>query len=217
MLKKSSIFSKPYIGVFSSTSESLTIISKVDEKEEEFNEALETPVIKTTIGGTRVIGSLICTNSNGVMVPDITEEREIEPILDHLEVRMVPNRLNAMGNNILLNDYGALIHPDLNKKVEKVVKSLFQVDVKRGSIAGVNMVGSIAVATNQGVLCHPHVDEDEKQMMEELFDVPVMKTTANHGSAWIGTCLVANTKGAVIGDRTTPIEMGRIEEGLGYI
>jgi translation initiation factor 6 (eIF-6) len=28
--------------------------------------------------------------------------------------------------------------------------------------------------------------------------------------------MVANSKGAVVGSKTTPIELGRIEEGLGY-
>ncbi len=215
MLKKHSIDQKPYIGVFSIATEDLSIIPLVEE--EVFEEAMETPVVRTTVGGTRVLGSLMAANTNGILVSDIAERREIEPILDHKDVTLVPDRFNALGNNILINDYGALIHPKLHKKTEDALKSFLEVPVKRGKIAGIEMVGSVAVATNKGLLCHPHVKDDEKKMMEELFDVPVMKTTANHGSAWIGTCLIANTKGAVIGDRTTPIEMGRIEEGLGYL
>ena len=30
----------------------------------------------------------------------------------------------------------------------------------------------------------------------------------------VGAGLVANSKGAVVGDETTPIEMGKIEDGL---
>jgi len=215
MLKKHAIDQKPYIGVFSVATEELTIIPLVDK--EAFEEAMETPVVKTTVGGTRVLGALMAANSNGILVSDIADNREIEPLLDHADVTLVPDRFNALGNNILINDYGALIHPELHKKTEDAIESSLNVPVKRGKIAGIEMVGSVAVATNKGILCHPHVKDDEKEMMEDLFNVPVMKTTANHGSAWIGTCLVANTKGAVIGDRTTPIEMGRIEEGLGYL
>ncbi len=215
MLKKHAIDQKPYIGVFSVATEELSIIPLVEK--EVFEEAMETPVVSTTVGGTRVIGSLMAANSNGIVVSDIAEKREIEPLLDYTDVTLVPDNFNALGNNILMNDYGALIHPELHKKTEETLKSFLEVPVKRGNIAGIEMVGSVAVATNKGILCHPHVKEDEQKMMEELFDVPVMKTTANHGSAWIGTCLVANTKGAVIGNRTTPIEMGRIEEGLGYL
>lgn len=215
MLKKYALDSQPYIGVFAGCSEELCIIPPV--KKDAFEEALETTVISTTVGGTRLIGALLCMNSNGIIVSDIMDEREIEPILDHTDVTTVPESYNALGNNILVNDKGALINPLLSKKTEEGIRDLLDVEVKRGTIAGMNMVGSIAVVTNKGLICHPHVEDEEIEMMEELFGVNVAKSTANHGSGWLGTCLIANTKGAVIGDRTTPIELGRIEEGLKYL
>ncbi|MFP3872147.1 MAG: translation initiation factor IF-6 [Candidatus Natronoplasma sp.] len=215
MLKKHAIESHPYIGVFSAGSEKVTVIPPVEKKV--FEEALETPVIKTTVGGTRVNGALMDINSTGAVVSDIIEEREIENLLEHLNVTVIPDPQNALGNNILINDYGALIHPDLGSKAEDTIRSELDLEVEKGTIANIKMVGSVAVATNKGVLCHPRSTEEEIERLERLFEVPVSKGTANHGSGWIGTCLVANTKGAVIGDKTTPIEMGRIEEGLGYL
>ena len=38
--------------------------------------------------------------------------------------------------------------------------------------------------------------------------------TINHGVPFIGSGLVANSKGALVGDLTTGIELGRIEEAL---
>lgn len=215
MLKKYAIESHPYIGVFSAGSEDICVVPPIDE--DVFEEALETPVIKNTIGGTRVNGSLMCLNSQGAVVSDIIEEREIDVLLDHLDVTVIPDPQNALGNNILMNDYGALLHPEISEEGEKTIRSELDVEVKKGTIASGMMVGSVGVATNKGVLCHPHVEDEEIDMLEDLFDVPVSKGTANHGSGWIGTCMVANTKGAVIGDETTPIEMGRIEEGLKYL
>ena len=74
-----------------------------------------------------------------------------------------------------------------------------------------------AVVTNKGCLCHPKITEEEKQHLEDLFEVNVMIGTVNHGYPMIGSGLVANTKGAIIGNRTTGIEMGRIEEALGFL
>jgi translation initiation factor 6 len=74
-----------------------------------------------------------------------------------------------------------------------------------------------AVVTNKGCLCHPKVTETEKQLLEKVFDVNVMIGTVNHGFPMIGSGLVANTKGAIIGKMTTGIEMGRIEEALGFL
>jgi translation initiation factor 6 len=36
----------------------------------------------------------------------------------------------------------------------------------------------------------------------------------NHGSKYVGSGVIANSKGALVGDATTPIEMGRLEDGL---
>jgi translation initiation factor 6 len=74
-----------------------------------------------------------------------------------------------------------------------------------------------AVVTNKGLLCHPKVTPEEKSMLEEIFDVGVMIGTVNHGVPLIGSGLVANSKGAVMGNLTTGIEMGRIEEALGFL
>ncbi len=215
MLKKYSIESQPYIGIFSVTSQELTVAMPNDKSV--FSEAMETPVVNTTVGGTRLVGALSVMNSSGMLVADITEEREIQPILEYVGVTLLPEKHNALGNNILANDNGALINPNLSRKSEEAIAEALDVDVKRGTIAGLKMVGSLGVATNKGVLCHPHVKEHEVKLMENLFKVPVSKTTANHGSGWIGTCMIANTKGAVVGDLTTPIELGRIEDGLGYL
>ncbi len=164
-----------------------------------------------------MIGALLCMNSKGVLVSDIVDEREMQPILEHTDVTTVPESYNALGNNILVNDKAALLNPLLSKKTEEGVKERLDVEVKRGTIAGMNMVGSIAVVTNKGAICHPHATDEEIDIIENLFDVDVAKSTANHGSGWLGTSLIGNTKGAVIGDRTTPIELGRIEEGLKYL
>jgi len=215
MLKKYAIESHPYIGVFSASSEDLVVIPPVDE--DVFEEALECEVVKTTIGGTRVNGSLMGLNSKGAVVSDIIEEREIDNLTEYVDVTVIPDAQNALGNNILLNDRGAMIHPDIEEEAKEAISSELEVEVRRGTIADIKMVGSVAVATNKGVICHPHANDEEIEILEDLFEVPVSKGTANHGSGWVGTCLVANTVGAVIGNLTTPIEMGRIEEGLRYL
>ncbi len=216
MLKKYAIESHPYIGVFCAGSEDLVVIPPVENKEV-FEEALDCSVVKTTVGGTRVNGSLMGINSKGAVVSDIIEDREIENLLEYVNVTVIPDAQNALGNNILLNDHGALIHPDIEDEAMEAINSELEVEVKKGTIAGIKMVGSVGVATNKGLICHPHVTDEEIEKLENLFKVPVSKGTANHGSGWIGTCLVANTVGAVIGNLTTPIEMGRIEEGLRYL
>ena len=123
----------------------------------------------------------------------------------------------AVGNDILVNDHGAFVHPDLTAKSIKIIKDTLDVPVTKGTIAGLPTVGMAAVVTNKGCLCHPKITDAEKAVLQDVFNVEVMIGTVNHGFPMIGSGLVANTKGAIIGDQTTGIEMGRIEEALGFL
>jgi translation initiation factor 6 len=112
---------------------------------------------------------------------------------------------------------GALVHPDLGDKSLKEIEKTLKVPVSRGTIGSSKTVGMAAVVTNRGLLCHPKVTDEEKRVLEKVFDVNVMIGTVNHGSPVIGSGLVANANGAIIGNLTTGIEMGRIEEALGFL
>jgi translation initiation factor 6 len=134
-----------------------------------------------------------------------------------LKVFPIKDVINAAGNDILANDNGALVHPDLHNSSVKKISDILGVPVYKGTIASLGTVGMAAVVTNKGCLCHPKVTVEEKRQLEKVFDVDVMIGTVNHGFPMIGSGLVANTKGAIIGDMTTGIEMGRIEEALGFL
>ena len=68
--------------------------------------------------------------------------------------------------------------------------------------------------TGKGCICHPDVTEEEAAVIEDVLKVEVRKTTVNHGSRAVGAGVLANSKGALVGDSTTPIELGKIEDGL---
>jgi translation initiation factor 6 len=134
-----------------------------------------------------------------------------------LRVFPIKDIINAAGNDILANDYGALVHPELKTTTIKQISNILGVPVQKGTIASLGTVGMAAVVTNKGCLCHPKATDEERQQLKKVFDVDVMIGTVNHGFPMIGSGLVANTKGAIIGNMTTGIEMGRIEEALGFL
>ncbi len=172
-------------------------------------------VVGTTVGGANVVGALVAMNAQGAVVTGFAGSDELRA-LRGLSVLVLPHRLNAAGNNILCNDRGALVHPGYDDRTVRQIGDALRTEVVRGTIAGMRTTGSAGVATNKGVLAHPHATEPELKLIQEVLKVPAMITTANYGTAQVGACLVANSKGAVVGGRTTPIELGRIEEGLGY-
>jgi translation initiation factor 6 len=64
------------------------------------------------------------------------------------------------------------------------------------------------------VVCHPRTSEEELLELSSLFKVPASVATLNYGTPYLGACAVANSKGAYVGAKSTPIELGRLEDGL---
>lgn len=216
MLRRLEVNGNPYIGVFCAASEDLLLLDRYVPKPavRHISEALEAPAIQTSVAHSTVVGSLVAMNSNGILASPFIEEREMDTIGG--PIYPLPHWLSAVGNNVLCNDYGAVVHPGYDDDALHVISEALGVPVARGTVAGIKTVGATAVATNKGVLCHPHAKPAEMELIKETLKVPVAITTANYGSALVGACMVANSKGAVVGSKTTPIELGRIEEGLGY-
>jgi len=214
LLKRLEVDGNPYVGVFAAANDEFLLVPSHMPKAalRQMTEALETSAVQTSVGGSTVLGSLVAMNSNGVLVTPYAESEEIEAIGQ--AVYPLPHRLSAVGNNVLCNDHGAVVHPGYDDDAIAVIRDVLGVPAVRGTVAGVKTVGAVAVATNRGVLCHPHARPAEMELLEKTLGVPAAITTANYGTALVGACIVANSHGAVVGDRTTPIEIGRIEEGL---
>ncbi len=70
------------------------------------------------------------------------------------------------------------------------------------------------IATNKGVVVHPKTTAGEAEVLHELLGVPVHRSTANFGVPIVGACLVANSKGMIVGRPTTPVEIVHLQEGL---
>ena len=217
MMRFSRHSGNPNIGVYAAANESLAFLSAdaSPEFERAVGEALGVKTIKTTVAGAHVIGSLVAMNSNCAVVIGLADAREVEVIEAEIPCFLLDDSLNAAGNNILVNDHGAIVSPEYGHAVAKPLADALGVEVVFSSIAGCNTVGSICRATNKGCVCHMDASDDELDLIKDVLKVEAVRTSVNHGSRVLGAGILANSKGAVVGDETTPIEMGRIEEGLG--
>ena len=210
----------PNLGVYCRANDNIAFVCKGLSKKvkSRIELVLDVKLVELSIADATIIGSLLTFNSKGAVVTDFVDEDAIKIIKDQgLEVCIITDKLNAAGNDILVNDNGALVHPDLKESSIDDIKQTLKVPVHRGTISELKTVGMAAVVTNKGLLCHPKVTDEEKNVLKDVFNVNVMIGTVNHGSPVIGSGLVANSKGAIIGNLTTGIEMGRIEEALGFL
>ncbi|WP_256403547.1 translation initiation factor IF-6 [Halorubrum salinum] len=210
-----------YVGVFARVVDDLLLVRPDADEElaEALGEELSATPLQTTVGGSNTVGALAVGNENGILVSPRATDRERSRIAEVADraVSELPGEINAAGNVVLANDYGAYVHPDLARESVTAIRDTLDVPVVRGDLGDVRTVGTAAVANNTGVLCHPKSTESELQAVEDALDVRADLGTVNYGAPLVGSGLVANDHGYVVGEETTGPELGRIEETLGFI
>jgi len=219
MISLSNHNGNPYIGVYCAASNKYAFIPRGTDKSlvETIGRSLDVDIISTSVGGTTIIGSLVAMNSNGVVLSNLATSKEIESLPDGLEVAIMEERFNATGNNLIVSDKAAMVHPGVSGQSLETLGDVLCVEVVRSKIANISTVGSVALANSKGVVCHPRSTEEDMDRLKRVFGVPVTLATLNYGTPWLGACAIVNDKGAVIGDKSTPIEIGKIEDGLGLL
>ncbi len=209
----------PYLGVYVRVGDRTAIgPANLDRPfERDLERLLGVTVVRTSVFDAEVIGAMLAANSNGIVVGDRLDADERRPLEAIAPVTVVPSRLNALGNNILANDHGALVHPEFSNEAVDSIATALGVRAVRGTLAGLGTVGMAGVATNRGVVVHPKATEREAELVEHHLEVPVHRSTANFGVPVVGACLVANSRGFLVGRPTTPVEIVHLQEGLGIL
>ncbi|NPA47906.1 MAG: translation initiation factor IF-6 [Thermococci archaeon] len=216
----------PYLGVYGVASDRVAFIREgvSRKKVETIEEVLKVPVVEISLMKSRIIGIFAAANSHAMVVPWYVWDRELELIRTKLkelgvdiEVEPFRSRLTALGNLILTNDRAALVSPRFTREEAARLGEILGVEVERGIIADYVSVGSVGVVTNRGGLVHPDTTDEELEWLSNLFGVDIYVGTANMGVPFVGSCMLANSKGAVVGMTTTGPEMVKIEEALGLI
>lgn len=220
MIRRINISGNPNLGVIVAVTEENALIPPglSDSMVETIEESLQVETVSTPICGSNLAGALACGNSNGFVVSQYAYEKELEILkAAGLKVKRIPDKFTAIGNIVLANDYGALVHPLLSEKSMNLIRKVLKVEVEKGSIAQFKITGSVAAATNKGVLLHPQASEEDIKHVERVLQVPADVGTVNNGLYMIGACTLANSKGVMVGLDTTGPELARIEEAFGFL
>jgi translation initiation factor 6 len=206
----------PYLGVYLRVSEGAALVppSAHGPVEREVERILGVRIVRTNVSESEVVGALVALNSNGVVVGDDLDPAERKALEGFGTVSVIRQRQNAMGNNVLANDRGALVHPEFSDVAVRAIGDALGVPVRRGTLAGLGTVGMAGLATNRGVVVHPKTTEREAALAEEVLGVPLHRSTANFGVPIVGACVVANSRGLLMGRPTTAVEISHLQEGL---
>ncbi|WP_457754477.1 translation initiation factor IF-6 [Thermococcus sp.] len=216
----------PYLGVFGVATDKVLLVREglQEKKLNVLREVLKVPIIETSIMKSRIVGIFAAGNSNAIVVPYYIWDTELERINAALrkydiDIRIEPflSKLTALGNLILANDKAALVSAKFTREEAKQLEDILGVEVERGIIAEFHAVGSVGVVTNKGGLVHPETTEEELEWLKDLFKVDIYLGTANQGVPFVGSCMLANSFGVVVGHLTTGPEIVKIEEALGFL
>ena len=220
-LLQKDLFNSPYSGVFCATNDLLTLIPPgiPEDDMEAISDALGTKIGVITIGGSSVLGTLVAMNNKGILVSNLVTSLELEKLEKisselKLNLGVLAERSNAIGNNFLLNDNGGFCNERLSKKSKNNAEEIFEISIESQSLNGMDTLGMIGCVNNNGGLCHPEISDKEKENMEVVLDIPVMEGTVNFGMPLVGAGVISSSKGAVCGRQSTGVELGRVEEAL---
>lgn len=220
MLKRIDVVGNPNIGVFVLSTDDVAIVpfSLIDEKTDIIKEALEVDIIKSSIAGSNLIGSLAVANSNGIVVSQHALDREVAQFEKlGLNVARLPGNFTAVGNIVAANDKGAIASPFLTGEALDVLEETLEVPVESSSIVGSDIIGSLITVTNKGFLIDKRATDSEVDFATDIFGVEGDVGTVGRGISLVGACTLSNSQGAIVAKDSTGPEMARVEEALGFL
>ena len=216
---KYNLHGSDYVGVYATATDKFALVGYgIPPKPRRLlAEALCVEVFEVSMSGSALVGIFARANSNGIIFSNLIEDSElgqVKKLFPAMRVGRLDSGLNAVGNNILVNDRIAVINPEYSAAEEGLIRDVLGVEVMRAGIAEFKTVGANNVLTNRGFIINNRSTEREKTLLDKWVGFDSVRTTANTGSLNLGLSVVANSFGAVVGDGTTGFEINRIMEGL---
>jgi len=165
--------------------------------------------------GTHLSGLFAAGNSHGMVASSLLSKHEIKHMKSIANVLLLDTSYTAMGNLVLINDNGIVISP-LIRKYKRRIEDFFSLKCEVSRVAGITVVGSVAVATNKGCVIHPKVKKTERSVIEKTLKVPLVIGTVSFGSPFVNSGIIANKNGVLVSENSSGIELGNINDAFGF-
>lgn len=181
-------------------------------------EVLKVPVHQMSIARSSLLGAFLAGNNEKLLVPRIAYKNELK-ILDELKIayEVIDTDHTALGNNVLCNDEGAIINPDIEEDARKQIERALKVPVVLGKIAKLEIVGALCAHNDKGGLIHRDATDKEIDMVEKMLKITVEIGTLNFGSPYIHSASIVNKNGFFVGESTTGPEIQNADYAFGFL
>jgi len=152
-------YGNSWVGMFIRSNNSITLIpvDSLDIVKKTTAYFLKTKVFATSIAQSNLIGVYVTMNDNGIILPNVVTEEEIDFIKSIMKesganVYVSKEKHNAHGNNIAVNNKGGIINPDISATERKKMEEVLGVELTPTKIAAYSTVGSNCIANDRGFL-----------------------------------------------------------------
>ncbi|HPM85645.1 MAG: translation initiation factor IF-6 [Candidatus ainarchaeum sp.] len=213
-IERMRIMGSIYTGLFAITNDNLCFLPpSISEKEENMiSEILQVKTVKTNIYSSPLLAVFAKMNNKYAYIPSFASQKEIETIEKEIKVKILKTQ-QAIGNLIELNDNTAIVSKILDEKIVEELKNT-GLEILITNIGKSEVTGSSIVTTNKGFLVNPYANKEEIKEISEILKIKGGSSTANSGDYLIRNSVLANSKGMILGEQTTPFEINKIEEAL---
>ena len=176
---------------------------------------LKVPVHQVSIAGTSVLGVFVVGNSKKLLIPQIAFPEELAT-LDSLGIdyAIIDTKFTALGNNILCNDNGAIVNPEMEDTAKNQIAKALDVKVENGKLENLHNVGSFGVANNLGCLITKNASSQEIEHLKNTLSISVALGTVNLGNTYIHSGVIFNNTGLLVGDISGGVEITDIDNSL---
>lgn len=204
------VYKSPNIGIFVRANDKLMIVPHgfADTKSDKLAEYLQVEQVRASVAGTRLLGPMAAMNNNGMLLPAIAEEEEVQALrqLTHLNVEKLASKYTAVGNLVATNDKGAVVSTMLRES-DHQIRDVLGVEAEYIDLGGFIQTGAMVIATNAGAGVHPKATEDEIKAISDALHVPAEPLTVNGGVPFLSSGIVANNRNIVVGSLTSGPEL----------
>jgi len=208
---KYDVYRGPNIGIYSKVNDGLLFLPNgfAHTKAKTLAGYLKVEYMLTSVANTRVLGTLMAMNNNGILLPSTSSEFEIEQLkkATGLNVTMLDSKYSALGNLICANDRGCVVSPKIPKEMIKTIQDVLGVEAIQKKVAGYHQAGAMVCANNIGGVIHPETDEEDIRGISDILRVRLEPATINGGIPYVSSGILANNKAVVVGNMTNGPEI----------
>ncbi len=215
-----SIDNNPNVGLFAFANDKFCLVGyEISNKDmASIGKVLDVPVYRISIAGTSLIGVFCAGNSNTIVVPHIIQKQEEEKLTElGIEYKKIYSKITALGNCITSNDNGAIVSSEFSEEeIDKISRSL-GVRTKKGKISELNTMGSCLEVNNRGGIVHRGIKGFELELLEDALGIEIVDGTVNMGNPYVGSGIITNSKGFIIGASSGGPEITNADIALGFM